>query len=131
MRNLLIVGLLSLGSISIVATGCTSAQIQVVQADLIRALQVSVSALDQVANKPETIAQVESALDTLADMLPQSGPVHQAILTAQSALEALRNNQATVVDVRIALQTVIDLLESQKKIPAGAVSHVAGVGSNN
>lgn len=129
MRNLLIVGLLSLGSIGIVTTGCTSAQIQVVEADLVRALQVSVSALDQVSNNPQAISQAEAALNNLAAMLPQSGPVHQAVVTAQSALAALKDKQATVVDVRIALQTVIDLLENQQKIPAGAVRHVAPVSS--
>jgi hypothetical protein len=129
MRKTLITGILVLslgftGSMGV--TGCTTQQVKQAEADLLKVLQAADNALTTL-NTPENLANAEAALSALAAVAPQTGPVHQAIVSAQAALVALQNNKGTVSAVQLALDTVVSLLETQGAVPAGAVHHAHAV----
>lgn len=120
MRKFLFAGLLAL---SLGLAGCTSAQTQDVEKNLVKVLQAASDALDVLKDHPETIDRAEAALSALAVIAPQSGPIHQAIVEAQAALNALQKNAGSIEKVQLALNKVIDLLEQHNAIPLGAARH--------
>jgi hypothetical protein len=110
----------------LVAGGCTSAQTQQAEQDLVKVLKVAESALLAVGNDPATLQKAEAALSALAAIAPQTGPVHQAIVDAQAALNAVIANKATMTEAELALDAVISLLEQDSTIPRGVVPRAFG-----
>jgi len=121
MKNLLsgLILIFGLGISGLSLTACNSTQTQTVKNDIAKVLEGAIAALNTLNNNPAAIADAEAALSALAAVVPQTGPVHQAIIDAQAALNALQRGQGTLAAVQDALQAVVNRLENQGAVPLG------------
>jgi len=121
MKNLLsgLILIFGLGISGLSLAACNSTQTQTVKNDIAKVLEGAIAALNTLNNNPAAIADAEAALSALAAVVPQTGPVHQAIIDAQAALNALQRGQGTLAAVQDALQAVVNRLENQGAVPLG------------
>lgn len=109
--------------ITLHCTGCTAQQVQDAKTTLINVLQKADDAVEVLADNQAAVTDTEAALSALAAILPQTGPIHQAMVDAQAALNNLAAHPGNVTAVHNALQKVISLLEGNGSIPLTAVRH--------